>query len=97
MGGILRKAHRTVLTPTGGGSAVASKQPPDLPKTTNKFSNIGRNEEVKRYILHIDDLEQFETFYNLINDKGLTPFDCWKAEFEGISKSQKEKFLTILS
>lgn len=58
---------------------------------------IIRNEEVKRYILHVDDLEQFETFYNLINDKGLTPFDCWKAEFEGISKSQKEKFLTILS
>ena len=29
---------------------------------------IIRNSETKRYILHIDDLEEFETFYNNIQD-----------------------------
>lgn len=29
---------------------------------------IIRNKEVKRYIVHVDELERFEEFYNFLND-----------------------------
>lgn len=54
------------------------------------------NKEIKRYIVHVDDLEEFERFYNLLNDNNLNAGDCWKLEFAGIEKSQKEKFIMIL-
>ena len=44
---------------------------------------IIRNPEVKRYILHVDDLEQFEEFYNAKQEgKDLTIFkDCEKFNY----------------
>ena len=52
---------------------------------------------VKRYIVSIDDLEQFEKFYNLLNDKGLKPRDCWTIELDGFTQSEKQKYLSLLS
>lgn len=55
------------------------------------------NQHIKRYIVHIDDLESLELFYNLLNDRGLKASDCWTIDFEEFTKEQKEKFINILS
>lgn len=47
------------------------------------------NKETRRYIVHVDDLEEFERFYNVTNDL--------RQEFGSFSADQEKKFRTILN
>lgn len=56
------------------------------------------NKEVKRYIIHVDDLEAFERFYNFVNDLKERHGDYWIYHLkEGhFTANEENKFRSML-
>lgn len=56
------------------------------------------NKEVKRYIVHVDDLEEFERFYNFVNDLKEKYGDYWIYHLEEgyFTVDQENKFRSTL-
>lgn len=57
------------------------------------------NKEVKRYIVHVDDLERFEEFYNFLNDLKEKYNDYWIYHLDEkyFTVDEQNKFRTMLN
>ena len=60
---------------------------------------IIRNPETKRYILHVDDLERFEEFYNFLQDLKEKYSDYWIYHLDEkyFTVDEENKFRTMLN
>ena len=57
------------------------------------------NQEHKRYIVHVDDLERFEEFYNFLNDLKERHGDYWIFHLDEkyFTVDEQNKFRTMLN
>lgn len=56
------------------------------------------NQDVKRYLVHIDDLEHFEEFYNHLNDLKESYGDYWIYHIsDNFTTDEQNKFRTLLN
>ncbi|MDO5391013.1 MAG: hypothetical protein Q4F24_08020 [Eubacteriales bacterium] len=57
------------------------------------------NKDIKRYIVHIDDLERFEEFYNFLNDLKEKYNDYWIYHLDEkyFTVDEQNKFRTMLN